>query len=150
VDAGGQTHEAVYDVAGNADQNGAKDMVDLHTCTPKGGGMKDLCTVWTDPAFDPTQHAFYYARILENPSCRWSQFYCNARGVDCRKPMGTCRSEDHGLDGRGCSSNAECGGGVCTLPDSYEEFEYRQCCNGIVPQTVQQRAWTSPIWYTPS
>jgi len=57
VDAGGQTHEAVYDVAGNADQNGAKDMVDLHTCTPKGGGMKDLCTVWTDPAFDPTQHA---------------------------------------------------------------------------------------------
>jgi len=150
VDAGGQTHEAVYDVAGNADKNAATDMVDLRTCTPKGGGMKDLCTVWTDPAFDPTQHAFYYVRILENPSCRWSQFYCNARGVDCSKPMGTCRSEGHASDGRGCSSNAECGGGVCTLPDSYEEFEYRQCCSGIVPQTVQQRAWTSPIWYTPS
>ena len=147
VDAAGQTHEAVYDVAGRADNNAS---VDLHTCSPKGPGMTDLCTVWTDPSFDPSQHAFYYARILENPSCRWNQFYCNARGVDCSKPMGTCRTQNHQLDGQGCNSNDDCGGGVCTLPDSYEEFEYRQCCGGVVPQTVQQRAWTSPIWFTPS
>ena len=145
-ESGGQTHEAVYDVAGKADENAT---VDLRTCTPKGGGMKDLCTVWTDPDFNPNQHAFYYARVLENPSCRWNQFYCNARGVDCRQPMGTCGSENPAFDGRGCNANAECGGGVCTLPDSYAEFEYRQCCSDIVPKTVQQRAWTSPIWFTP-
>jgi uncharacterized protein DUF3604 len=149
VDAAGQTHEAVYDVAGKSGKPD-KDMVDLRTCTAKGGGMKDLCTVWTDPSFDANQHAFYYARVLENPSCRWNQYYCNARGVDCNKPMGTCRSDDKKFDGRGCNSNAECGGGVCTLPDSYEEYEYQQCCSDIVPKTVQQRAWTSPIWFTPS
>jgi hypothetical protein len=153
VDAAGQTHEAVYDIAGKPgkpDKKAMKDMVDLRTCKPKGGGMKDLCTTWTDPSFDPNQHAFYYARVLENPSCRWNQYYCNARGVDCSQPMGTCRSEDRKFDGRGCGSNTECGGGVCTLPATYEEFEYRQCCSDVVPKTVQQRAWTSPIWYTPS
>ncbi len=149
VDTGGQTHEAVYDVACTP-ADGVSGTVDLRTCEPKGGGMKDLCTVWTDPSFDAAQHAFYYVRVLENPSCRWNQYYCNARGVDCSKPMGTCRGVDNPLDGRGCSSNADCGSGVCTLPDSYEEYEYTQCCSGIVPQTVQQRAWTSPIWYTPS
>lgn len=146
VDAAGQTHEQVYDVAGRADDQ-AK--VDLRTCRPTGGGLKKLCTLWTDPDFDPARHAFYYVRVLENPSCRWNQFYCNARGVDCAKPMGTCRSQAPTANARGCNSDADCGGGVCTLPDSYEEFEYTQCCSGIVHQTVQQRAWTSPIWYTP-
>jgi hypothetical protein len=146
VDGSGQTKEAVYDIAGKAD---TKDKVDLRTCQPKGGGMKEICTVWTDPEFDAAEHALYYVRVLENPSCRWTQYYCNARGVDCSKPMGTCRSDANGPNGSGCSSNAECGGGVCTLPDTYEEFEYTQCCSGVVPQTVQQRAWTSPIWYTP-
>ncbi|WP_323696953.1 DUF3604 domain-containing protein [Thiorhodovibrio litoralis] len=146
VDSIGQTHERVYDVAGTTD---AEDKVDLQTCKPIGAGMNNLCTLWTDPDFDPDQHAFYYVRVLENPSCRWNHYYCNARGVDCSKPMGVCRGQaTEGLE-QGCDSDAECGEGVCTLPDSYEEFEYSQCCSGIVPQTVQQRAWTSPIWYTP-
>jgi len=147
VDGDGQTHEKVYDVAGTTDD---EDKVDLRTCKPTGSGLTSLCTRWTDPDFDPGLHAFYYVRVLENPSCRWNQHYCNARGVDCDKPMGVCRSQvlsEH--EERGCNGDAECDGGVCTLPASYEEFEYTQCCSGIVPQTVQQRAWTSPIWYSP-
>ena len=147
VDKTGETREAVYDVAGNPNSGAS---VDLRTCETRGNAFPQLCTVWTDPDFDADEHAFYYARILENPSCRWTQFYCNARGVDCSKSMGSCRAEDPKFNGRECNSNDECGGGVCTLPDSYEEFEYRQCCGNVVPMTVQQRAWTSPIWYTPS
>lgn len=151
VDAGGATHEKVYDVVGKASGKAPEDLVNLRTCKPASWeGAKELCTVWTDPAFNPAQHAFYYVRVLENPSCRWTQYYCNARGVDCSKPMGTCRTKDRSFNKKGCNSNAECGGGVCTLPQSYEEYEYTQCCSGIVPQTVQQRAWTSPIWYKPA
>jgi len=148
VDAAGAIHEAVYDVAGNPNDGAS---VDLATCTPTGGSTAPLCTLWTDPDFDPAEHAFYYARVLEAPSCRWNQFYCNARQVDCSVPMGTCRSEG-AQNGQGCNSSAECGGGVCTPPESYTEYEYQQCCSNppLVPSTVQQRAWTSPIWYTPS
>lgn len=104
----GEPHQQVYDVAGDA-QNGAT--VDLNTCAPVGPGADELCTVWTDPAFDATQRAFYYVRVLENPSCRWSTWLCN------RLP----------LDGRPAA---------CTDPN--------------VPKTIQERAWTSPIWYEPA
>jgi hypothetical protein len=151
VDAGGETHEAVYDVAGKASDRPPRAQVDLRTCKPRVRGKKELCAVWTDPAFNPNEHAFYYVRVLENASCRWTQHYCNARGINCSKPMGICRTTNRALNGKGCNSNAQCGGsGVCTLPESYEEYEYTQCCSGIVPQTVQQRAWTSPIWYSPA
>jgi hypothetical protein len=141
VDATGQTHEKVYDVAGSSTYSGT---VDLQTCVPQGRGAEDLCAVWTDPQFDAGQNAVYYARILENQSCRWNQFYCNARGVDCAKPLGTCAT------GGGCNTDADCGsGGQCNPPARYTEFEYQQCCSNAVPKTVQQRAWTSPIWYTP-
>jgi hypothetical protein len=123
VDAQGNTREAVYDVAGDASKGAS---VDLRTCTPSGGGFADLCAVWTDPDFKKNERAFYYARVLESPSCRWNQYYCNARQVDCSKPP---------------------------IPQDqnppYSEFEYQQCCSSEVPSTVQQRAWTSPIWYTP-
>jgi hypothetical protein len=147
VDAEGATHDRVYDVVGDA-QNGAG--VDLQTCTPTGPGAATLCAQWTDPDFDATQLAFYYARVLENPSCRWNQYYCNARGVDCGAPMGTCSADDPSVNGRGCNGNSDCApDGVCTLPLSYSEFEYQQCCSDLVPKTIQQRAWTSPIWYSP-
>jgi len=124
VDENGQTQEQVYSVAGTP-SNGAS--VDLSTCQPTGTGFAELCGEWTDPSFDPKQPAFYYARVLENPSCRWNQYYCNARGVNCSQPFDPTAN--------------------------YTVFEYQQCCgavsNALAPKTVQQRAWTSPIWFTP-
>jgi len=84
-----------------------------------GSGFSSLCAVWQDPDFQADQRAFYYARVLENPSCRWSQRECNASGITC--------------DG---------------ATPSQAGFE--ACCDGSVPQTIQERAWTSPIWYTPN
>jgi len=105
--AGGEAHQQVFDVAGDPD-NGAT--VDDTTCVPSGPGADSLCTVWTDPSFDPAQHAFYYARVLENPTCRWSTYACNAL-----PPAGRPAS----------------------------------CTDANVPHTIQERAWTSPIWYQP-
>lgn len=83
IDATGQAKEKVFDVAGNAN-NGAA--VDLATCTPTGPGFDTLCAAWKDPEFDPSERAFYYARVLENPTCRWSTRVCNANGIDCSIP----------------------------------------------------------------
>ncbi len=115
VDASGQTQEATYDVAGDPN-NGAS--VDLETCEPQGAGFASLCTVWEDPDFDPAERAFYYARVVENPTCRWNTHLCNAQGVDCSDPNG--------------------------VPTGFEA-----CCDGSLPATIQERAWTSPIWYEP-
>jgi hypothetical protein len=116
TDGAGVTHEQVFDVAGDAG-NGAS--VDLATCEPQGTGASSLCAVWQDPAFDPAEHAFYYARVLENPTCRWSTRECLNRGITC--------------DG--------------TTPS---EAGFGECCNPAVPKTIQERAWTSPIWYQPA
>lgn len=115
VDGKGKKRERVIDVAGDAD-NGAG--VDIHSCKPHGEGFAQLCSVWTDAEFDPGQRAFYYARVVENPSCRWSQRQCVAAGVDCRNPD--------------------------TVPEPFE-----QCCSDAHRPVIQERAWTSPIWYTP-
>ncbi len=115
VDETHQTHERVYDVAGDA-RNGAD--VDLATCTPTGTGASSLCTTWTDPSFRPDQRAFYYARVLENPVCRWSTRLCNSLAVDCSNPG--------------------------SVP-----AQYADCCSGIVDKAIQERAWTSPIFYEP-
>ncbi len=103
----GVFHQEIFDVAGGASDAG----VDPATCATQGEGFDSLCGTWQDPDFDPLQPAVYYARILENPSCRWSAFECQ------RLPVGE-RPE------------------ACTDPE--------------VPKTIQERAWTSPIWYSPA
>jgi hypothetical protein len=112
--ANGESHERVYDVAGDA-KVGSE--LDLKTCTP-APGADQLCRVWTDPDFDANAPAFYYARVVENPSCRWNTYACNAHRVDC------------------------------TDPDSVPR-ELAACCDASVPKSIQERAWTSPIWYAP-
>lgn len=79
----GKPRERVVDVAGDP-ANGAD--VDRATCTPRGAGFDQLCSVWRDPEFDPREPAFYYARVLENPSCRWSAWQCLDAGIDCARP----------------------------------------------------------------
>jgi hypothetical protein len=113
VDANGESQEAVYDIAGNPD-NGAK--VDLSNCETSGEGYNNLCQVWQDPDFDESTDAWYYARVVENPSCRWSQYICSANRVDCSDPD--------------------------TITDGLEG-----CCAVDHRPVIQERAWTSPIWY---
>jgi hypothetical protein len=91
--------------------------VDPDTCETSGEGADTLCSVWDDPTFDPGVPAFYYVRVIENPTCRWSARACLAASVDC-----------------------------ATLPTG---DPLSACCDGSIPLTVTERAWTSPIWYVP-
>jgi len=134
IDDRGATRERVFDVAGNADNEAD---VDPRNCAPRGRGSDNLCAVWTDPAFDPGQDAFYYARVLENPSCRWSTLQCQAAGVnpfaeDCadRAATATARLKDEGAIGDVY--------GKCCLDADGQPF---------YSPVIQERAWTSPIWY---
>ncbi len=107
VDDEGGLHQRVHDVAGG--DNGAT--VDADTCEPRGTGARQLCAVWTDPDFDPTRRAVYYARVLENPTCRFSTWQCLEQ-PEGERPSG--------------------------------------CEHPIMDEFIQERAWTSPIWYTPT
>ena len=108
--------EKVFEVSGNPD-NGAS--VDTNRCTTTGDGSDSLCTVWQDPDFDRAAPAFYYARVVQNPTCRWHTYLCNAQGVDCSRPE--------------------------TVGAGFEP-----CCDPLYPRSIQERAWTSPIWYVPA
>jgi len=108
----GMRRQTVFDVAGGA--NGAT--VDTATCATSGPGFASLCAVWEDPQFDARQPAYYYARVLQNPSCRWATYQCIAAHVDC----------------------------AAAVPSGLVD-----CCNPDYPKTIQERAWTSPIWYRP-
>jgi hypothetical protein len=103
----GTFQQRVHDVAGDPD---AAAGVDPQTCAPHGPGAESLCAVWRDPEFDPGQRVFYYARILENPSCRHTAWACATLAAAERPAW---------------------------------------CSDPGVPATIQERAWTSPIWYTP-
>ena len=79
----GKAKEKVYEVAGTTSN---ENELDLNTCQSTAPGNDQLCEVWKDPDFDPENPAFYYARVLEVPSCRWNRFVCNAQKVDCSDP----------------------------------------------------------------
>jgi len=115
LDASGEPLERVYDVAwGDADsrQPGAAgkvpavgNTVDVATATWTNTiGDAELITVWEDPDFDPAVQAFYYARVIEIPTPRWTAYDAVRFGIEMS-------------------------------PE--------------VPMTTQERAYTSPIWYTP-
>ncbi|MFL2729765.1 MAG: DUF3604 domain-containing protein [Gammaproteobacteria bacterium] len=67
-------------------------------------GAVELKAKWQDPEFNPTDNAFYYVRVLENPTCRWSSWDAINNGFEPRKDL---------------------------------------------HRTIQERAWSSPIWYVP-
>ena len=83
TEATGQSRVAVVDVAGG--DNGAS--VDPETCAPRPAGSDTLCGVWTDPDFDPAAPAYYYARVVEDPTCRWSWRDCLSLPEDTRPAL---------------------------------------------------------------
>ena len=117
--------------------------VDRTTCkAPEYAGHKSLCSVWQDEDFDPEGHAFYYVRVLEEPVCRYSTLYCRKwYGLDP-------------LDAGGCSNrlkSLQAGNAVEREIASRAAY----CCSNestepFVQPVIQERAWTSPIWYEPA
>jgi len=145
----------VFEIAGDAN-NGAS--ADLDTCELQGEGFGDLCGVWQDADFDPGQRAYYYARVLENPSCRWTTWQCSAAEYDCTDwDYAACveRKQDFLPSDFTCDccdpaaglNQAFCAEVDCRDPGLLPEAEER-CCHQVEP-TIQERAWTSPIWYQP-
>ena len=113
VDADGELHEQVVEVAWAGDRQRGADgkvpavgnTVDLETAKFTNDiGAATLIGSWRDETFDPEQHAFYYARVLEIPTPRWS---------------------------------------------TYDAVRHDLPLLEDVPATIQERAWTSAIWYSP-
>ena len=115
LDKGGELHEKVYDVAwADGRKPDAKtgklppvgDTVDVAEATWTNTiGAPELAAVWKDPVFDPSQRAFYYGRVIEIPTPRWTAYDAKRFGIK--------------MDPK-------------------------------IPMEAQQRAYTSPIWYTPA
>jgi len=114
VDSGGKLQERIYDVA-VADgrtigsdgrcRTGVGNTVDVANATWANTiGDPELIAVWKDPEFDPNVRAFYYARVIEIPTPRWTAYDAKRFGLEMAQE---------------------------------------------VPMTTQERAYTSPIWYTP-
>jgi hypothetical protein len=114
LDADGSLNERVYDVVWSGDREpdpatgdlpSVGSTVDVETATYVNSiGAPELLTVWSDPDFDPAQSAFYYARVLEIPTPRWTAYDAARFGIE---------------------------------PVEGTEM------------TIVERAYTSPIWYTP-
>ena len=92
--------------------------------------------MWRDPEFNAAQHAFYYARLVETPSCRWSTQQCQAAGVN---PFSSdCEAQKDEANMRALDAGA-------TGP------VYDNCCRKAEDEpfyspVIQERAWSSPIW----
>jgi hypothetical protein len=71
--------------------NGAS--VDLSDCSVSGDAAAQLRTLWHDPEFNADQRAFYYARVLENPTCRWSTWDAIREGVAPRSDLAATLQE---------------------------------------------------------
>ena len=111
----GKPSEEIYDVAcsdgaavdpttNRCPDNGAR--VDIETCAfSKNVGSAELKAIWTDPDFNENNRSFYYVRVLENPTCRWSTWDAIRSGFKPREDLHS---------------------------------------------TIQERAWSSPIWYVPT
>lgn len=114
LDAQGETQERIYDVAVSGDRKIGTDgrakesvgsTVDIENATYTNTiGDALMASYWQDPGFDPAESAFYYVRVLEIPTPRWTTY--DAAFFKIKRPDN-------------------------------------------VPATVQDRAYTSPIWYTP-
>jgi len=115
LDNKGKSHERIYDIAVSGDREIGADgrareavgsTVDIENATYTNTiGAPLLAGYWEDPDFNPQQSAFYYVRILEIPTPRWTTYDAAFFDID--------------------------------RPDN-------------VPATLQDRAYTSPIWYTPA
>ena len=103
LDSDGETHEEVIDVAcagGVAvDPNTIRcpdnsATVDLRDCSISARtGDAQLRSLWTDTNFDPSQRAFYYTRVLENPTCRWSTWDAIRAGTERRSDLAATLQE---------------------------------------------------------
>ena len=103
IDAAGETHEDVIDVAcadgvavnpetNRCPDNGAT--VNLSDCTYRARtGSAELSSTWTDPDFDFSERSFYYARVLENPTCRWSTWDAIRAGTKPRSDLAATLQE---------------------------------------------------------
>jgi len=103
IDSNGETHEAVIDVAcaggaavdpttSRCPDNGAT--VNLSDCSISANtGDAELRTAWIDPHFDPNERAFYYARVLENPTCRWNTWDAIYAGTEPRSDLAATLQE---------------------------------------------------------
>ncbi len=103
IDAAGETHEDVIDVAcaGGVAVNPAtkrcpdnEATVNLSDCSYSAKtGDAELSALWTDPNFDASERAFYYARVLENPSCRWNTWDAIRAGTEPRSDLAATLQE---------------------------------------------------------
>ena len=113
MDREGNAQERVYDVVWSGDRQlsdagklpAVGNTVDVANATWTDSiGASQLATVWQDPDFAPGEKAFYYARVIEIPTPRWT---------------------------------------------AYDAKKYNQAMPTHVPMVTQERAYGSPIWYTP-
>ena len=127
----GSVETSVVTIAGAADRPNPNADCTVDTT----GGAETLCAVWTDPEFKPGEDSYYYARVLQQPTCRWNTDRCVEQGVSC--------SELDAADG--------------TFPEATGNAGFEGCCDIIgAPgsfagtnrfDVIRERAWTSPIWY---
>lgn len=114
LDSSGQTHEQIFNVALSDGRKASGvsgefapvgNTVDGPNATYSNSiGASELTAVWTDPSFEPEQRAFYYARVIQIPTPRWT---------------------------------------------AYDEKYFGAVIDPRAPKTIQDRAYSSPIWYTP-